>query len=161
MGPCWRGVCNSTITIIISSTAFCVLVDTWLCVCAINLRCVGSRYLSWANYLHTVLVKSTQNPKPSPRSVARGSHSSEGSLRLMVVALFKVHPLELIMCMAVERNVSDDNSQVPLFVVLLLIPGRCYEAELCAILFLLRFALYGNLFCQSQNFQILAKNHGL
>lgn len=66
------------------------------------------RYLSWANYLHTVLVKSTQNPKPPSRSVARGNHSSEGSLRLMVVALFKVHPLELIMCMAVERNIFGD-----------------------------------------------------
>ena len=131
-------------------------------VCVINLSCFGSRYLSWANYLHTVLVKSTQNPKPSSRSVARGNHSSEGSLRLMVVALFKVHPLELIMCMAVERNVSDES--VPwttvrgfdqghfLWPFYILLAGRCYEAEICAILLLLRFALYGILFCPKSNF---------
>ena len=40
------------------------------------------------------------------------------------------------------------------FVVLLLQNGRCYEAEICAILLLLRcpFRWYPFLFCQSQNF---------
>ena len=39
--------------------------------------------------------------------------------------------------------------------------GRCYEAEICAILFPLDALSDGILVCRSQNFQILAKNHGL
>ena len=42
-----------------------------------------------------------------------------------------------------------------------LLTGRCYEAEMCAFLFLLRCLSDEIVICQSQNFMFQAENHGL
>ena len=47
------------------------------------------------------------------------------------------------------------------FVVLLLLTGRCYEAEICAIVFLLRCPFIWYPFWPKSKFSVLAKNHGL
>ena len=44
--------------------------------------------------------------------------------------------------------------------VILLLTGRCYEAEICAILLLLRYSTLLHdivFFCRNQNFQISAE----
>ena len=74
----------------------------------INLYCVTSgvkylfvRYLLWADYLQTVQVKSIQTGRP-PRARLGAVPPS----RCMVVAVFKIHPLELMACVSVDRKVD-------------------------------------------------------
>ena len=71
-----------------------------------------SRYIQWADYLHTVQIKSIQACKPPP--VSRRTRSNSGEVdcnapfsRLMTIAVFKIHPLELLTCLSIERHVSE------------------------------------------------------
>ncbi|XP_064384115.1 DDB1- and CUL4-associated factor 17-like [Halichondria panicea] len=59
---------------------------------------VSYRYLQWADYLHTVQVKSIQFSRQLARQ--RGVANEYTSSRLLVVAVFKVHPLELVACLS-------------------------------------------------------------
>ena len=61
-------------------------------------------YLQWADYLHTVQVKSIQFSRQLARQ--RGVANEYTSSRLLVVAVFKVHPLELVACLSVDRKVG-------------------------------------------------------
>ena len=49
----------------------------------------------------------------------------------------------------------------PFFVVFLLLTGRCYEAEIGAVLFSLDALSDGIIVGRIQNFQFLVENHGL
>ena len=66
------------------------------------------RYLSWANYLHTVQVKTVQTPRPPPaaRRLSQGHNSTEHLFtRLPTIAVFNILPLELVTCFSVDRHV--------------------------------------------------------
>ena len=77
--------------------------------------CCTIRYIQWAHYLHTIQVKSVQSTRPLPgRSRAstslsnrEGMPSSRQSSRLLVIAVFRIHPLELVTCLSVDRHVSN------------------------------------------------------
>ncbi len=60
------------------------------------------RYLQWADYLHTVQVKSIQCSRQLAQQ--RGVANEDTSSRLLVIAVFKVHPLELVACLSVDRK---------------------------------------------------------
>lgn len=60
------------------------------------------RYLSWANYLHTVQVKSIVNPRPL--QWRDGQYVREDSI-LMTIAVFKIQPLELVANVPIDRKV--------------------------------------------------------
>jgi len=63
------------------------------------------RYLLWADYLTTVQVKSTQINRPLPAPRQGGVPLPPQSPRLMVIALFRIHPLELVTCVPIDKNV--------------------------------------------------------
>ncbi len=60
------------------------------------------RYLAWANCLYTVQVKSILATKPPLRLGASAANN-----RLMTIALFRVHPLELQTCFPIEKHVRN------------------------------------------------------
>ena len=57
------------------------------------------RYLNWADYLHTVQVKSIND---SNRHMGRAVPSNTS----IVFTLFSIHPLNFIACFAVDEQVS-------------------------------------------------------
>ena len=66
------------------------------------------RYLSWANYLYTVQVKTVQTARPPPAARRPGqglSSSSHPFTRLLTIAVFNILPLELLICFSVDRHV--------------------------------------------------------
>ena len=63
---------------------------------------VVSRYLVWADYLYTVQVKSIQTSRPPQARVDGATPRS----RFMTIAAFKIHPLELLACVGLDRHVS-------------------------------------------------------
>ncbi len=69
-----------------------------------NLFVFPFRYLQWADYLHTVQVKSIRYSRQLVRQ--RGVANEYTSSRLLVIAAFKVHPLELVACLSVDRKVG-------------------------------------------------------
>eukprot|EP00731_Ephydatia_muelleri_P015127 Em0008g847a len=58
------------------------------------------RYLSWANYLHTIQVKSIISPHPR-----RSGSEPEVDSTLMTIAIFKVQPLELLANIPIDKKV--------------------------------------------------------
>ena len=66
------------------------------------------RYLSWANYLYTIQVKTVQTLRPPPaarRPEGGLSSSSQPFTRLLIIAVFNILPLELLTCFSVDRHV--------------------------------------------------------
>lgn len=60
-----------------------------------------SRYLMWGSYLKTVQVKSTQSTNSPPLSGVGVVNSS----CFLTIAVFKLHPLELLTCLPIQRKV--------------------------------------------------------
>ncbi|XP_064384693.1 DDB1- and CUL4-associated factor 17-like isoform X4 [Halichondria panicea] len=62
-----------------------------------------------ADYLHMIQVKSIQFSRQLTRQ--RGVANEYTSSRLLVVAVFKVHPLELVACLSVDRKIFGGDIQ--------------------------------------------------
>ena len=92
---------------------------------------ISPRYLDWADYMYTVQLKSTMVKAP-PGGVATS--------RCLTIALFSIHPLELICCLPIDKQVSSYTLQLlrsrGTMGLLPLLCAAVFCVNMCALLFL-------------------------